>query len=70
MYATGQRDLFEGINLIQNDGYLSNSMSSIVPPKRTETALVYYEVQDSVLCSFTQVFLSSSLFFIITSFLF
>ena len=55
MYATGQRDLFEGINLTQNDGYMSNSVLSTAPPKRTETAPVYYEVQDSVLCSFTQV---------------
>ena len=74
VYATSQRDLFEGINLTQNDGYLSNSVSSIVPVKTTNIAPLYYEVQDSVLSTFAQVctphsipsflFLKTSFFFL------
>lgn len=69
VYATGQRDLFEAINLTQNDGYLSNSVPAILPLKTTNIAPLYYEVQDSVLSTFARVRTLYYLFHVLSYFL-
>jgi hypothetical protein len=64
VYATGQRDFFEGINLTQNDGYLSNSVTVTAPLKTTNIAPLYYEVQHFVLSTFAQVRTLHDLFYV------